>query len=293
MNGKVVVGYNGSEPSKEAVSWAASEADRRGAELLVVSCFDVPVTEPAWIDLAADLYELRYRRATDRLSLIAAQLRSDFASLTVATDAALGDPANAIASAAGPHDLIVLGASGQSGAAALFVGNTPRRLLRQNPCPVVIVRSAASRGRPDRIVVGIDGSLGSDRALAWAADQADLDGVELLVVHTWMYPYAPIGSSGSSARDLTKVDAECVLDRSVEAARERVGIPIKGRLVEDTAVSGLLGVVRDGDLLVLGSRGRGRVTAAVLGSVVSSLLDHCVIPVVVVGEPHGAGEYDR
>ncbi|MBK5333949.1 MAG: universal stress protein, partial [Ilumatobacteraceae bacterium] len=44
----------------------------------------------------------------------------------------------------------------------------------------------------------------------------------------------------------------------------------------------LLETVRDGDLLVVGSRGRGALAARLFGSTVNTVLDRCAVPVVVV-----------
>jgi len=62
------------------------------------------------------------------------------------------------------------------------------------------------------VVVGVDDSKPSERAVLWASAEADLHGVALHVVHAWEYPYA-LGRTGESqGRDLTRVAAACVLD---------------------------------------------------------------------------------
>jgi nucleotide-binding universal stress UspA family protein len=180
------------------------------------------------------------------------------------------------------EDLIVLGASSHGGTAAFWLGSTPRHVVRHSPCPVVVVRGAASRGHPDRVVVGVDGSPSSERALRWAGDEADRHGVPLLVVHGWLYPYLPVDTTSSQARDLTNVDAACLLEVAVESARERFAAEVTGQLVEGGPATSLLETVRDGDLLVVGSRGRGALAANLFGSTVNTVLDRSVVPVVVV-----------
>ena len=182
----------------------------------------------------------------------------------------------------GPDDLVVVGAARHDGVSAIVLGSTTRRVVRDSPCPVVVVRGAASRGRPDRIVVGVDGSLASERAVRWAGKEADRHHVDLVIVHGWTYAYAPDDARSVQARQLTEIDAACTLDRAVEAARARCGIEVTGRLVENSGVSALLETIRDGDLLVLGSRGRGALRSRLFGSTVNSVLDTCTVPVVVV-----------
>lgn len=57
---------------------------------------------------------------------------------------------------------------------------------------------------------------------------------------------------------------------------------VTGILIENRAVSAVLDTLRDGDLLVVGSRGRGGVRSRLFGSTVNSILDHASVPVVVV-----------
>jgi nucleotide-binding universal stress UspA family protein len=147
---------------------------------------------------------------------------------------------------------------------------------------VVVVKGAASRGRPDRMVVGIDGSRPAEQALRWAAQEACLHEVPLLIVHGWWYPYVLADDSTSPARDLTQVDAACVLDRAVEDARELCSGDVTGLLVEAGPASALLDTARDGDLVVVGSRGHGAIMAGLIGSTVNSVVERSAVPVVVV-----------
>ena len=178
----------------------------------------------------------------------------------------------------GPDDLVVVGTSSHAGAAGFWLGSTPRHLVHRSPCPVVVVRGPASRGGPDRVVVGVDGSPAAQRALHWAVDEADLHDVPLLVVHSWRVAPDHVGAE----RDIARIDAARVVERAVESARERSGSTVEALLVEAGPVAGLLGVVRDGDHLVLGSRGRGGVRSGLFGSTVNGVLDAAAVPVVVV-----------
>ena len=178
--------------------------------------------------------------------------------------------------------LLVVGASSHHGAGAFWLGSTARHLVHHAPCPVVVIRGAASRGRPDRVVVGVDGSPASDRALRWAADEADLHQIELSIVHGWWYPYETRTNAAEQARDLTRIDAAGVLEDAERLARDCCGAEVTGQLVEGSPPSAILDSLRDGDLLVMGSRGRGAVRSGLFGSTVHNVLDHSAVPVVVV-----------
>lgn len=284
MSETVIVGYNGSEASAEAVGWAAHEAAVRGATLRIVTCVEMPVMagEAAlgWNSGAA--YEAIREASSTTSEAMTTKVTAEYPDLDVVAEVVPGPAGSAMLTDTAATDLIVVGASSREGAAAFWLGTTPRQLVHNSPCPVVVVRGAATRGAPDRIVVGIDGSATSDAAVVWAADEADRHEVNLHMVHGWSYAYAPVDASATQARDLTEVDADCTLNRSMELARERCGATVTGQLVETSAVTALLEELRDGDLLVLGSHGRGGLRARLLGSTVNSVLDSAAVPVVVV-----------
>lgn len=157
-----------------------------------------------------------------------------------------------------------------------------RSVVRRSTCPVVVVRGSASRGHPDRIVVGVDDSDQALAAVRWAAAEADLHRVTLLVLHAWDHPYEIPGRSTSQTRDLVQVDAARLLDHVVELARDLCGGDVKSELIEGSPGSSILQSVCDGDLLVLGSHGRGALTAGLFGSTVNSVLDEAATPVAVI-----------
>lgn len=285
MSKHIVVGFDGSESSRSAVLWAAAEADVRGVDLRIVSCYELPIGGEASIGWSATavcavLLEDAERRVVD----ICATLATAYPELKISSEVSAGPADVMLVDRVGIDDLVVVGASRHEGNAAFWLGTTARYAVRHSKAPVVIVRGVASGVPPTRVVVGIDGSPESLEALQWAGDEADRHGVNLVVVHSWVYPYLPIDAGASQARDLTKVAAACVLNQALEVARERFAAGVKGLLVEDSAPSALLASVHDGDMLVLGSRGRGAVRSRLFGSTVNAVLDEAVIPVVVI--PH-------
>jgi nucleotide-binding universal stress UspA family protein len=131
-----------------------------------------------------------------------------------------------------------------------------------------------------KIVVGVDGSIDGQRALAWALDEAARRTAELLVVHVWEYPSAtyvfPPGPQEEGAKE--------VLAKSIEAL-DAPNVHIRTRLVEGRPVTALVRESLDADMLVVGSRGRSAVASVVLGSVSTGCIHHAACPVVVVPPP--------
>lgn len=139
----------------------------------------------------------------------------------------------------------------------------------------------------ERIVVGIDGSDGSRRALEWAIAEARLRGAAVEVVMTWHEPYvagAPV-LAGTARQDLEAVERahRSEMDRVLDSTDTRgLDAPVERILVQGRAAGVLVDVARGADLLVVGSRGRGGFTGLLLGSVSQQVAAHAPCPVVIV-----------
>lgn len=135
-----------------------------------------------------------------------------------------------------------------------------------------------------RIVVGIDASKDSIRALTWAVDEARLRDAELELVHAYAsadYVALPALVTLPTDQELTKA-AEAVLDDALAAVDDAPGVRIT-RTVRAGGAAGVLCDVAEGaDLLVVGARGLGGFRGLLLGSVSHQVVAHSPCPVVVV-----------
>jgi nucleotide-binding universal stress UspA family protein len=140
----------------------------------------------------------------------------------------------------------------------------------------------------DRIVVGVDGSAGSTRALRWAVDEARRRAATVDVVHAWQYPHVPdVGFAvGGYSIDPAALEASArtVLDHCITSAASGDGVRIEPILVCGDPASTLLDVAKGADLLVVGSRGRGGFVGLLLGSVSQQCAHHTPCPLVIVPE---------
>jgi nucleotide-binding universal stress UspA family protein len=132
-----------------------------------------------------------------------------------------------------------------------------------------------------RIVVGVDGSDESHRALEWAIAEASRWGASLLVVHAWRFGVSPTDPNAAEATREIGRAAQHVVDHEVAYVRES-GVEVEGVLVFASPARALVDRSADADLLVVGSRGRGGVAATLLGSVSTACVRHARCPVVVV-----------
>ncbi len=143
------------------------------------------------------------------------------------------------------------------------------------------------------IVVGVDGSDASRAALRWAAEEAGLRSVPLLLVHVWSFiPPQPIGDPGLLAVPVGDLPGQLDAERSAAAgalegaASESLavapGIEVEEKLLEGDAGDALVSESESAQLLVVGSHGRTGFQAALLGSVSRHVASHAACPVVVV-----------
>ena len=131
---------------------------------------------------------------------------------------------------------------------------------------------------PAPIVVGVDGSDHSRRALAWAVDEAELRGTRVRAVLTWSYMGEADSLLGVGTTD---ADARAALDDVLSDLGDRAAL-VDPVAVNDLAVHGLLDASKDAAMLVVGSRGRGGIKGLLLGSVSRTLVERATVPVVVV-----------
>lgn len=141
--------------------------------------------------------------------------------------------------------------------------------------------------RPGTLVVGVDGSDSAEHALDWAADQADLEGLDLSVAHV-----VRLDHTGSETHPPVH-GAEVVLRRAKErVARTHPEVDVQTVLLAGEAGEVLRSASSHAALVVVGSRGRGQVRSVLLGSVGATLVRGATCPVVVV-RPHHPGTVRR
>ncbi len=139
------------------------------------------------------------------------------------------------------------------------------------------------------IVVGIDGSPASLRALEWAVDEARLRGCGVTLVCAWLPPYVgePLGMLGTEMSRWRDIEerARTIAAQAADAQRMRVPeVPIDVQVLEGSASALLLATAKavDAVMVVVGTRGHGGFTGLLLGSVSQQVVHHARCPVVIV-----------
>jgi nucleotide-binding universal stress UspA family protein len=137
------------------------------------------------------------------------------------------------------------------------------------------------------ILVAVDGSRHADRALTDAIDLADSEHARLTLFTAVVPPPtgAYFGASGEAVTAAVR-DADARAEAILQRVRDRVpdDLPVTTVLTRQPVLSALIRQIKDGqhDLVVMGSRGRGAVRSALLGSVSHYVLNHSPVPVLIV-----------
>lgn len=286
--GPIVVGVDGSPESSIALAWAAKEASVRRAPLRVVHAYlgeqqsaaDSPTPGPASAVAGPSLSSSARTVLADAVS----EVRGDVPDLDVQGVVAPGWPVPVLLEESTRAGLLVMGSRALGPVRDVAVGAVSRVVVQQSSCPVVVVRERASRSLPDlRIVVGVDRASSED-ALEFAFDEATRWGAGLTVLHTWTT------TPKATSRRQRSIDSEQRgraerqwVDSTLAEWHERYpDVEVVRNVVEGDPGSQLVRLSQNARLLVVGARGRGPVTALVLGSVSMEAVHHAHCPVAVV-----------
>jgi nucleotide-binding universal stress UspA family protein len=287
----IVVGVDGSEESMQAVEWAAMEAQRRSSPLRIVSA---PTMMPRIHagHAAAETAVVAHRAISARALETAVARSAEVAPcLSVTTGLLSGPPALAVTASGSDASMLVVGARGTGGFAAMILGSVSRYAATRAPCPAVVVRQETMAVHRE-IAVGIRDPQDASETLAFAFEEAAARGADLVVVHAWFWspsalsltPVPPATSEGAWLRpaDPDQISAEAA--RNLTAALDEWRDKYPKVRVRPDVIRGHPGRVlasysARADLVVLGRHGGADPG---VGSILHAVLDHAHGPVAVV-----------
>ena len=174
--------------------------------------------------------------------------------------------------------MVVLGRRGLGEFTDGLIGSATSAVARHAQCPVAVIdgwsRVADGTGP---VVVGVDGSPSSARAVGLAFEECSLHNTELIALHAW------------SDQDLSKlpVGVEQTMERSVleagvaEWCERFPDVPVRQTLVRDRPVRHLLEMADEAQMIVIGSRGRGGFPGMTLGSTSAALVHITPCPLLI------------
>lgn len=307
----VVAGVDGSTAGVLAARWAARAATRYGLPLQLVHANPpLPASAYPTMGLYIDALRKATREEGEQFLSTALAAASEVApDLKITHWQRVGDPIDVLSLASATARVLVVGATGRTGLTELLAGSTALALPSRAHCPVVVVRQRPET--PDAaddtdatdvtawpVVVGVAGTPQDDPAVEFAFEQASMLGVELIAVHSWSDSVLPDLDRVTGRRD----DWNAIFERERRTLAESLAgylerypdVTVRPVVVYDRPTRALLDYAATSQLLVVGTRGRGRVTGALLGSTsrAAMKLAPCPVAVVARGRTARGGEPD-
>lgn len=141
--GRILVGVDGSEGSKEALRWAAEQARYTGARLDVVMAWKIPGASygvlapmPTSMDLPGEA-----KMALDKLI---EEVLGTAPAVTVSARVVEGPPAAVLLKEAEGADLLVVGNRGHGGLVGMLLGSVSEQCVAHARCPVIVAHPRAA-----------------------------------------------------------------------------------------------------------------------------------------------------
>ncbi|MEN2740539.1 universal stress protein [Microbacterium sp. X-17] len=276
MSDSIVVGVTGTPAARRAVDWAVARAASRGQDVVLLTVVGGAIGAVG----EAEVLATAVAAAESVVAAEADRVRAE--GVTVTARASHGNPTTELIDAA-------------KDAALLVIASEPREHGRRNGphgphvvagarCTVVVVPDVDIEGRHG-IVVGIDGSDVSKKAIEFAAAEADRLGEPLIAVSAW----SPVVVPGDLTMypDMYVADLESATKGLVEGMTEGIratypDLEIVTRVEDGDPASVINDIAATARLAVVGTHGRTGFTRFLLGSTSEQVLQHLVTVTAVV-----------
>ncbi|GAA2883314.1 universal stress protein [Streptosporangium fragile] len=288
MRAHVVVGTDGSPFSLAAVEWAAADAARRRCALRIVHAYDpraydIPVRTPP------GLRDSILEHCQGLLDTAESTARERAPGTEVHTRLEAGRPVEVLRREAEDAAQVVVGGRGRGGFAELVLGSVSLALAGHAAAPVVVVKGGPRETRGE-VVVGFDASAHSAATLAYAFEEAYRRAAGLHAVHTWQMPVLGPGAIAYTplVEDISVTELRLAREALAPWREKYPEVDVVETVVRGHPVPAIEKASATADLVVVGSRGRSALGAALLGSVSHGVLHHVHCPVAVVSVPDGA-----
>ena len=147
---RIVVGVDGSDPSKSALGWAIRQGRLTGATVEAVIAWEFPASYgyPVPVPASVDFEELAWEVITTAI----ADVSDPDERAKIRPAVVEGNAARVLVDAAAGADLLVVGSRGHGGFVEALLGSVSQHCVHYAPCPVVIIRDSVAgtpTGHPD------------------------------------------------------------------------------------------------------------------------------------------------
>jgi len=303
---KVLVSYDGSPHSKEALHWAVYFSRHSGAAVTAVKVFEPFLTRSmreAGSVLPDSFAQFEQMKKNDLQLLADVKAFGQQHGVDITTEILRGKVAETILDYAQKHsmDLIITGNRGHGTLKQLLVGSVTRHLVSLSKVPVLVVKNcpvveyaggSLIMATLRKILVAYDGSAHSQESLAWALEMAKPVNAQITVLKVrepieWSLAYgiSETASPSTVAAKLQEMeDAETAMMAKAKEIGEKQGMVVNTLILDGNAAEILTEYAQKHgfDLVVAGARGHGIIDRLPLGTVASNLISASIVPVLVV-----------
>jgi len=142
LSGRIVVGVDGSSPSRAALRWALRQAEFTGSSVEAVIAWHYPAMAGGygWAPVSAmdatDFQEV----AAKEIAKVVSEEADPASDVRITTSVVEGMPAQVLLDVAKGADLLVVGSRGHGGFASALLGSVSQHCVHHAQCPVLIIR---------------------------------------------------------------------------------------------------------------------------------------------------------
>ncbi len=285
MYKKIVIGYDESDISRNALSEVSNRVRQNGSHITLVHAVYHDSEE---FDISRGQLEQRISIGKDVCVKTAEEFNAEYG-VNIDTVVCEGEPDKVIVDVAGGMhaDMIALGTHGRKGIKNLLMGSVTSGVIEKSPCDVLVVRKpcpSGCSGGYKSILVAYDGSEYSKKALERAVKLADGGQHEITMMYVIPSYQEMVGFYKTQGiKDAMYDEANKVLD-GAGVKSNGSGNPIGKVVQEGHAASKIVEMATKlkSDLIVMGSHGWTGVDKAIMGSTTHGVIVGAPCPVLVV-----------
>lgn len=277
----VVVGTDGSSRAQRAVDWAAEEAARRNAPVLVIHAagrptVGAPGARPVTESELATLGEKLVGEEVGRL-------RQHHPGMTVTGSFVPGRAEVVLVEASHRAALVVVGARGLGPFAGPLLGSVSQKVAAHASGPVAVLREETPPHLPGPVVVGADPADPPVEALDYAFEEAPRRDVAIVVVSAGQELLTSMPSSALAVEQVAQQvkEGEERLEQLVERRSAEHGVPADVRHMPGHPADAIVAVAGTESIVVVDSRGHLGLAGLLLGSVCREVINRAPASIIV------------
>jgi nucleotide-binding universal stress UspA family protein len=290
---RVIVGFDGSEDSHVALTYAIAEAGLRSAELVLVHAVDDTVLNSAW-GVVFDPEEIKQGAAEMLTKGVDEAVAAGIPHNRVRTEVVLGNPAAALTRMSDQASLVVVGRRSTSPGERMFVGSTSVGVVGAAHCPVIVVseNDVVHEERTGIVGVAVDTAARGAVALEWALTECRDHGGKVVVISVcrapqgrWFTGGRPTPEQEQAAVDVTRAR---MTDMVSEIAEDFPEVDVSLEVSYGSPLDILTARTEELDLLML--EVHASFPTYSVGGLIRGLLSHgrCPIGVIRPKASHGS-----